>query len=677
MAPQSSGTTSPLAMTSERDFRVSSDSGMRFIARYRISILTLAHIFVFSFSYYTAYLLRLDFSISQEMSTRFWHSLPYVVGIEIGCFLFLRTFHGWWRHVTFRDLVSFVKPLAVSVTLIFAADIVFLDIQVPRSVLVINVLISGLLLSVLRSSWRLSKERVWPVKASLDGRRPAFMISNNFQSLVMASQINSQQNSAVKIVGILSVGKANIPIGSKRGGIPIIGSICDAPALAEKHGVDEVWLTAGAITGSKLLELKKLYDQHEISTKIIPATTDRTHGGSFIPVREIEIENLLQRTAVQLDARKIASEIAGRTVLVTGAGGSIGSEICRQLIRFNPSKIVLLDHRENSVFLIHSELSRIPHCSTTLIPAVADILDEALMAALLANHSPTFVYHAAAHKHVGLMETQPSVAVRNNITGTRKLADAAAKYGVSKFVMVSTDKAVNPTSVMGCTKQIAERYCLSLGKKSNTQFVVVRFGNVLGSNGSVVPIFKRQIQNGGPITITDARMTRFFMTIPEASQLVLQAGAMGEGGEIFVLDMGEQVKIVDLARKMIELAGLPLSAIGIEFVGARPGEKLYEELYFEEEEMIATDHATIFAANHRALEHDEVLESIVNLETVAIKHDGGREVCRLLKKYIPEYAFQEVDSREGSESPTWNVPAPKGIFPLTAPTSPDTSASYS
>jgi FlaA1/EpsC-like NDP-sugar epimerase len=324
-------------------------------------------------------------------------------------------------------------------------------------------------------------------------------------------------------------------------------------------------------------------------------------------------------------------------VLVTGAGGSIGSELCRQLLKFEPSKLVLVDHRENSIFLIHNELGRLSDGSTELFPAVADILDYERISDLFQEHAPQFVYHAAAHKHVGLMETQPGVAIRNNITGTKQMADIANEFGVDKFVMISTDKAVNPTSVMGCTKQIAERYCLALGNHSQTKFVVVRFGNVLGSNGSVVPIFKEQIERGGPITITDERMTRFFMTIPEASQLVLQAGSMGEGGEIFVLDMGQQVKIVDLAKEMIRLAGLPENAIEIQFTGARPGEKLFEELYFEEEEMIPTDHQKIFAATHRVLEYNDVLQCTSALEDAC--NGNGTSIRKLLKQHIPEYAY--------------------------------------
>ena len=611
------------------------------LIKYRIPILVVAHVLIFSLGYLLAFALRLDFDMSPEYQLQFWKTLPVVLLIEIGCFLYFKTFHGWWRYVTFRDIVSFVKPLGVSFLLIAAVDVFMLDKPIPRSVLIINVMTSGLLMTVLRSSWRLAKEGLWPGMWVPKGHQRAFMISNHFDSLVMANQINSQQNSTTRIVGILCPSKSQV--GASRGGIPILGTLKDAPQLAAKHNVEQVWLIAGSLPGGQLADLKELYDQHGIKTKVIPSATDRNPNSSFIPVREIEIEDLLPRNAVQLDTQRIGSEITGKCVLVTGAGGSIGSEICRQLLKFEPKSLVLVDHRENSVFLIHNELGRLLVGSTDLYPAVADILDFERMSDLFQEHSPDFVYHAAAHKHVGLMETQPGVAIRNNVIGTKQLADIANDYGVGKFVMISTDKAVNPTSVMGCTKQIAERYCLSLGKHSKTKFVVVRFGNVLGSNGSVVPIFKEQIERGGPITITDERMTRFFMTIPEASQLVLQAGSMGSGGEIFVLDMGKQVKIVDLAKEMIRLAGLPASAIEIQFMGARPGEKLYEELYFEEEEMIPTDHTKIFAATHRVLEYNDVLQCTSVLEDAC--NGTGSAIRSLFKEYIPEYTHLPSGSK--------------------------------
>lgn len=605
----------------------------------RIPILLALHVLIFGFAFVLAFLLRFDFWIPEAYANTLWQTIIPVVSIQVFAFWYFRTIHGWWRYVTFRDLCSFINPLVVSFAIIFIGNY-FLPQQIPRSILMVHWILCGLLLAGVRSSWRLIQEG-FNISRPKRFRCRAFMISAHHDTLVLANQINSQQNSTTQIVGILCNEKRQI--GSSRAGIPILGSMEEAPRLAAKHDVDQVWLIAGSLPGGQLAELKALYDQHGIKTKVIPSATDRNPGSSFIPVREIEIEDLLPRNTVHLDTQRIGNEITGKCVLVTGAGGSIGSEICRQLLKFEPSKLVLVDHRENSVFMIHNELGRLLVGSTDLVPAVADILDHERISDLFEDHSPEFVYHAAAHKHVGLMETQPGVAIRNNITGTRKIAEIANEFGVEKFVMISTDKAVNPTSVMGCTKQIAERYCLSLGEYSKTRYVVARFGNVLGSSGSVVPIFKDQIERGGPITITDERMTRFFMTIPEASQLVLQAGSMGSGGEIFVLDMGEQVKIVDLAKKMIRLAGLPDSAIEIQFKGAGPGEKLYEELYFEEEEMIPTDHEKIFAATHRVLEYNEVLECTSALEDAC--NGSGADIRDILKAYIPEYACLPSDSK--------------------------------
>jgi FlaA1/EpsC-like NDP-sugar epimerase len=304
-------------------------------------------------------------------------------------------------------------------------------------------------------------------------------------------------------------------------------------------------------------------------------------------------------------------------------------------MRYQPAELVLVDHRENSVFLIHNELARPRREGTSLHPAVGDVLDEGRMRALFETHRPEIVYHAAAHKHVGLMELNPGEAIKNNIFGTKAVADLAHEFAVRKFVLISTDKAVNPTSVMGATKQIAERYVHALAQDSDTAFLVVRFGNVLGSNGSVVPIFKEQITRGGPITVTDPRMTRYFMSIPEASQLVLQAAAMGQGGEIFVLEMGEQVPIIELARHMIKLAGLPANAIEIEFTGARPGEKLYEELYFDDEKMLETEHPKVRAAFHRPYSVSEVLAAIERLRPVI---QGSREnIHKTLGEIVPEF----------------------------------------
>jgi FlaA1/EpsC-like NDP-sugar epimerase len=606
------------------------------ILAFRIPILVAVHLVVFASTYLLAFLIRFDGFIPAAMLEVFWKSLPIVCAIELAAFWFCNTFHGWWRYVTFRDLISLVKPLAVSYLAIELVDLLFLPYLIPRSIPVIQILCIGLILSVLRSSWRIGREVVSLLQPQNISTR-AFIISNHHETLVLANQINCQQGSSTRIVGILSFGR--IRRGTTRAGIPVVGSPLDAPRLARQYSATEVWLTAGSLPGNELMDLKKLYQDAGLIIKVIPSSTDRNLGASFIPLREIDINDLLRRPPVTLDNDQISAEIQGSRVMVTGAGGSIGSELCRQLLRFNPASLILVEHRENSVFLIQNELSQLLQESgnetTTLIPAIGDILDLQRMTALFETYQPQYVFHAAAHKHVGLMEVNAGEAIKNNILGTRQVADLANQFGVTKFVLVSTDKAVNPTSVMGCTKQIAERYVLSLGAFSDTKYVVVRFGNVLGSNGSVVPIFKEQIARGGPITITDPSMTRFFMTIPEATQLILQAGSMGRGGEIFVLDMGEQVRIVDLAEKMIELAGLPPTSIEIRFIGARPGEKLFEELYFDEEQSIKTSHHKIFAARHRMLNYEDVVQCINEL--AQLQTAPNELIRRQLKAFIPEY----------------------------------------
>ena len=352
-----------------------------------------------------------------------------------------------------------------------------------------------------------------------------------------------------------------------------------------------------------------------------------------LPIRDIEINDLLRRDPVVLDTDNISRLIEGRRVMVTGAGGSIGSEICRQILAFRPESLILVGRGENRIFAIEREL-REARSSTVLQACIGDVTNADRMEQIFKNHRPEVVFHAAAHKHVPLMEANVGEAIRNNVLGTKCVADLADRHGVLSFVLISTDKAVRPTSIMGATKQLAERYVHTLSQGSATQYTVVRFGNVLGSAGSVVPIFQEQIRRGGPITVTDPRMTRFFMTIPEASQLVLQAATM-DAGQIYVLEMGEPVKIVDLAHDLIRLSGLPEHAIEITFTGIRPGEKLYEELYFDDERMLATPHPKLRAAYHRPYALAEVRRAITQLERLLGEPD--EQLRRRLREIVPEF----------------------------------------
>jgi FlaA1/EpsC-like NDP-sugar epimerase len=383
-----------------------------------------------------------------------------------------------------------------------------------------------------------------------------------------------------------------------------------------------------------LRSLMEACEEGGLSLRIIRSLEDRLQGDSRVPLRDIEINDLLGRDAVTLDTENIGKLLEGRRVMVTGAGGSIGSEICRQIVKFNPESLTLVGRGENRIFAIERELLAL-QTGITLYPCIADVTNRQRMEQVFAERRPEVVFHAAAHKHVPLMEANVGEAIRNNVFGTRCIASLSDEYGVASFVMVSTDKAVRPTSVMGATKQIAERFVHTLSQESSTRFTVVRFGNVLGSAGSVVPIFQEQIRHGGPITVTDPRMERFFMTIPEASQLVLQAATMGAGGEIFVLEMGEPVKIVDLARDLIRLSGLPEHAIEISFSGIRPGEKLYEELYFDDEQTLPTSHPKLRAAYHRPYSLAEVRQTVGELERLL--NEPNDSLRRKLREIIPEF----------------------------------------
>lgn len=399
--------------------------------------------------------------------------------------------------------------------------------------------------------------------------------------------------SDIEIVGIVDADPNKL--GTYIHGVKVLGNRNDIPGIVENYGVEQVTIAIPSLKGAEREKIVEICNDLHVTVNSMPSVEDVVVGKiSTQQLREIEIADLLGRKEVVLDQSAFNRYFTGKTVLVTGAGGSIGSEICRQIAKFNPERLLLLGHGENSIYLIHRELINRYGDRIEILPLIADIQDRELMFDIMKEYKPDLVYHAAAHKHVPLMEANPKESVKNNIFGTKNVAEAAKAAGVTKFVMVSTDKAVNPPNVMGATKRVAEMIVTGLNEEEKTQFVAVRFGNVLGSRGSVVPVFKDQIAKGGPLTVTDYRMTRYFMTIPEASRLVIQAGYLALGGEIFVLDMGDPVRIVDLAEKVIKLSGHTVAEIGIVESGIRPGEKLYEELMSTSERVSKKIHDKIF-----------------------------------------------------------------------------------
>jgi FlaA1/EpsC-like NDP-sugar epimerase len=502
--------------------------------------------------------------------------------------------------------------------------------RLPRTVPVLDCLFTICLIGIVRFGWRILRREIIPRLTKKSDRKTVLIGANN-QGVLLAHELYNHSEIGYRIIGFVTLHEKKV--GRYMSQIPVLGHISDLETILVDYGIQEVLISPGILNGDPLRNVISVCQKRNIRLRIVPSMETRL-GGASVPIRELNIEDLLKREPIKLDDTRIEKLISGQKVLVTGAGGSIGSEICRQIIRFKPETLVILGRGENRIFFLEKELRQLG-CAGNLVPIIGDVANATRIEQVFRNYSPQVVFHAAAHKHVPLMEANMSEAIYNNVKGTKIVADTADRFGTKTFVLISTDKAVNPTSVMGATKHLAERYVHSLSAHSNTKFVVTRFGNVLGSAGSVVPIFRKQIAEGGPVTVTDFRMTRYFMTIPEASQLVLQAAAMGDGGEIFVLDMGEPVRIVDLAKDLIRLSGLPENSIEIRETGMRPGEKLYEELYFDSEKAIRTSHPKLRCATHRRFDWNIVNEQIQEL--LEMTNSSGIEIQNKLQEIIEEY----------------------------------------
>ncbi len=591
------------------------------------------HAVVFTLVYWFAFALRSEFSIAPQDWITLWVTLPGVVLIKLILFYYYGHCHRSWYSVSFSDLVALLHSATLSVLIIMAINgMLVYTIKPPRSVFILDFLLTILVLGGLRAVGRLSREELGPLLWR-SGYRQALIVGANQSGETLARHLMSDRRLKYQPVGYLDQDESRI--GSTLGGIPVLGTPARALEIATAGGVEDVLVISGVLTGSQLRDLMERCGDAHITLKVIPAYDDLLASNYTPQIRDVDINDLLRREPVQLNSDAISTLVAGRTIMVTGAGGSIGSEICRQVLKFRPKTLLLVEQAENSLFLIEQEFKAL-RTETHVVPCIADITDRARMQQVFAAHRPAVVFHAAAHKHVPMMEFNPGEAIKNNVLGTRLLAELADENGVQEFVMISTDKAVNPTSIMGVSKQLAERFVHAFSEVASTKFVVVRFGNVLASNGSVVPIFQDQIRRGGPITVTHPEIERFFMTIPEASQLVLQAAAMGKGGEIFVLDMGESVRIVDLARDLVRLSGLKPDDIEIVFTGLRPGEKLYEELYFDDEEMQSTPHPKLFVAYHRPYTLADIQKAIT--EVASLMHAAPEALRLKIKELVAEYS---------------------------------------
>jgi FlaA1/EpsC-like NDP-sugar epimerase len=452
-------------------------------------------------------------------------------------------------------------------------------------------------------------------------------------------------------------------LGMRIHGVPILGNVHGLSRLVKKHEIDEILIAISSATGKEMRRIVERCKATGIRFKTIPGIGELIDGRvSIKTIRDVSYEDLMGRKTVRMELDKIGNYATGEAVLITGAGGSIGSELCRQIARFDPSPLILLDCAENNLFQVEMEFAR-DYPQFEYIPILGNILNSTLLDNIFQAYHPRVVFHAAAYKHVPMMELNPWEAVHNNIQGTQSILEAVQRYGVERFVFVSTDKAVRPANVMGASKRVGELLTQACSKDNHGRFMSVRFGNVIGSSGSVIPLFQEQIKKGGPLTLTHPEVTRFFMTIPEAAQLILQAGAMGEGGEIFILDMGSPIKIVDLANDLIRLSGFePGRGIEIQFTGLRPGEKLYEELITEGEGIVKTHHEKILVLRGNSIQQDALLSKISELYHLAAKQDAPR-IKEKLKEIVPEYQISPENSHLSPENVQASQSETSHVFP--------------
>lgn len=520
------------------------------------------------------------------------------------------------RYTDYKTMFRVGGSILGAYLIVYVVEKIFYESTNSRYI-ILSMLLSFLLVIASRLTWREIHEFVQHPSALLgkkvDGTKTLVVGSGDGASLFIKTA--QQKSKDLKIVAIVDDDKNKQ--NTYLHGVKVVGTTEQIPEIVGNYEVEQIVIAIPSLAPDDYERIVEYCQQTEVKVNAMPKYEQVITGKlSVSKLQEIDIADLLGRKEVKLDQQSLKSNIKCKTVLVTGAGGSIGSELCRQIAQFCPARLLLLGHGENSIYLIHKELSSRYKDDIELIPIIADIQDRERIFHIMETYRPDRVYHAAAHKHVPLMEYNPTEAVKNNIYGTRNVAEAAKAAGVAKFIMISTDKAVNPPNVMGATKRVAEMVVTSLNEEGKTLFSAVRFGNVLGSRGSVVPLFKEQIAKGGPITVTDFRMTRYFMTIPEASRLVIQAGALMQGGEVFVLDMGEPVKILDLAKKMITLSGHTEEEIQIQEAGIRPGEKLYEELLSAKEKVNDQVYEKIFVGNVQSLpktEVDSYVDSLLSL----------------------------------------------------------------
>lgn len=614
-------------------------------------IVLFTDLILFGLSLYSAFKIRYDYGLSENVVESFLWMLPVSILIKAVVFYFFDLYKGMWRYTSIRDLINILKASTVS-SLVFIALVLFKTKfeGISRSVFFIDWCLTIILISGSRASVRFFLGYLGEYKTGTGFLKQFFELKNQrkkFKNTIIIGagdcgekiyrEIRDNTSLDYKVIGFLDDSPKKK--GKKIHGLPVLGASDKIKKYVDTAGVEEIIITIPTATAAQIRRIVDLCKKTTARYKIVPGLGELITGNvSLKSIRDVEYRDLLGRKPVKLDNESIGDYLGGKIILVTGAGGSIGSGLCAQILKYKPKELILFERAESPLYEIDLELKNL-FPGIKIIPFLGDIQEKDDLYKVFSLRKPEIVFHAAAYKHVPMLESYPWKAVSNNISGTMKLVDMASEFNCEKFVFVSTDKAVNPANVMGASKRICEIIVQNKNRNSNltTSFITVRFGNVIGSVGSVIPLFKKQIGYGGPVTITHPDIIRYFMLIPEACQLILQAGAMGSGGEIFVLDMGEPVKIDEMARDLIRFSGFePDVDIKIEYVGLRPGEKLYEELLTEGENVMPTDHGEIMVLKSRECEFSDIKIKIDELKQFA-HAQKSEEIRRVLKNIVPEY----------------------------------------
>ncbi|MDP7163399.1 MAG: nucleoside-diphosphate sugar epimerase/dehydratase [Phycisphaerae bacterium] len=626
------------------------------LLRHHLATHVVIHAVLFALSLLSAFLLWFDINASPAQArwawmTRFLTCLPFYVIVKLLIFGRMKLFHGGWQYASIRDVANILLASWWFVAAAFAlwGGVYYLPhltgrfvpyvgqyfMGFPKAVLVLDFLATVFWVCTARLGFRLYREELRPIAS--EGLRRVLVVGAGNAAEAIIREVHRMRTERYRVIGMVDddAAKRNILIH----GVPVLGTTEEIREICDQRRVEEIIIALPDASRKELQRVIDLCSGTKLKFQSLPGVADLIDGRVTVSqIRPVDINDLLGREVVELDDAAVSRFLRGRRILITGAGGSIGAEMCRQVCRYQPARLILVEQAETPLFEIDNELRR-THGIIPVDAQICDIFDRRRVMEMWARHRPEVVVHAAAHKHVPLMEHNPCEAIKNNIMGSKNVADASCRYDTAEFVMISTDKAVNPSSVMGASKRMAEIYTQALNGRDGcaTQFKAVRFGNVLDSSGSVIPTFRKQIAAGGPVSVTHPQMRRYFMTIPEASRLVLQAAATGVGGQIFLLDMGEPVKIVDLARQMITLSGFrPGEDIEIEFVGPRPGEKLFEELRTGEEHIAPTIHPKVHIWKSRPAEWNHVQDGIMRLEAMTNCPDR-QPVVDLLRQIIPEY----------------------------------------